>query len=115
MAKQTTTRKKSKVIGDWLTGAALIEYLMVHIGKVGLVAVLIVAYVIYQNHARSRIHENQQLKKELKEARSQEVNTLADYMRLSKRSEVTLKLKALGSELEDSEEAPFRIKANEPR
>lgn len=115
MAKQTKSKKKGKIIGDWLTGAALIEYLMVHIGKVGLVAVLVVSYVIYQNHARSNIRTNQKLKKELKEVRSQEVNTKADYMRLSKRSEVTLKLKRMGSELEDSEQAPYRIKMNESR
>ena len=115
MAKKSISQKKSKKIGDWLTGAALIEYLMVHIGKVGLIAVLILTYVIYQNHARSKIHDNQLLKKQLKEVRSQEVNTQADYMRLSKRSEVTLKLKSMGSDLEDSEQAPYRIKVNESR
>lgn len=115
MANTVTPKKKGKKIGDWLTGAALIEYLMLHIGKVGLAAVLVVAYVIYENHARSRIQENQRLKRELKDARSEEVNTQADYMRLSKRSEVTFKLKAMGSKLEDSEQAPFLIKADESR
>lgn len=115
MAKISISKKKSRKIGDWLTGAALIEYLMVHIGKVGLIAVLVLSYVIYQNHARSKIRDNQVLKKHLKEVRSQEVNTQADYMRLSKRSEVTLKLKSLGSHLQDSEQAPYRINANESR
>ena len=106
--------KKTRVnpLRDLITGNVLVRgYLLKHVPYLLLLVGLSFLYIANRYKNEKLAIEEQKLKEELKNLRSESITTAAELMRISRQSEVVRLVKDRGIELEESTVPPKIIES----
>lgn len=99
--------KRVNHVKDVLSGNVLVrDYLVRHIPYIILLVVLAIFYIANRYKNEKIAIEEQALKEELKNMRSESITTAAELMRISRQSEVVRLVKDKGINLEESTVPP---------
>lgn len=104
--------KRINPVKDVLTGNVLVRgYLVKHIPYIILLVVLAIFYIANRYKNEKIAIEEQKLKEDLKNLRSESITTAAELMRISRQSEVVKLVKERGMDLEESTVPPKIIES----
>jgi hypothetical protein len=99
--------KRMNPVKDVMSGNVLVRgYLVKHVPYIILLVVLAILYITNRYKNEKIAIEEQQLKEEMKNLRSESITTAAELMRISRQSEVVNLVKERGMELEESTTPP---------
>jgi hypothetical protein len=99
--------KRVNPVKDVISGNVLVRgYLVKHVPYIILLVVLAILYITNRYKNEKIAIEEQQLKEEMKNLRSESITTAAELMRISRQSEVVNLVKERGMELEESTTPP---------
>ena len=99
--------KKLNPVRDVISGNVLVRgYLVKQVPYIVLLVILAILYITNRYKNEKIAIEEQQLKEELKNLRSESITTAAELMRISRQSEVVKLVKERGMELEESTVPP---------
>ncbi len=109
--KVQTKEKKGVKARDFLSGRILTHELVA--GQMSFIVFLVVLAIIYianSYHYNSLLRTEQKLRKEVKNLRAESITTAAQFMSISRQSEVVKLVEAKGLGLVESKVPPKKIK-----